>query len=109
MKSRAMLLLALLLPASSVLAGEIYGTITDGGKPVAAGLKVEIAAAGKSYTAETDKFGSYRIVVKEKGKCTITVHVKAQSPSADLFSYDRSTRYNWNLQTKDGKLSLQRK
>jgi hypothetical protein len=76
---------------------------------VAAGTKVEIGASGKTYSAETDKFGSYRIVVKEKGKCTFTIHTKEQSPSAELFSYDKSTRYNWNLQTKDGKLSLQRK
>jgi hypothetical protein len=109
MKSTVIVLLALLVFASPVLAGELYGTITDGKKPVAAGVKVEIAVSGKSYTAETDKFGSYRIAVKEKGKCTLTVHVGEQSPSVDLFSYDRSMRYDWVLETNDGKLSLRRK
>lgn len=109
MKLTVVVLLALLLSASPVLAGEVFGTITDGSKPVAAGVKVEIAVSGKVYSAETDKFGSYRIIVKEKGKCTLTVHIREQSPSVELFSYDRSTRYDWVLQTKDGKLSLRRK
>jgi hypothetical protein len=109
MKSTVVVLGALLLFASPLFAGEVFGSITDGNKPVAAGVKVEIAVSGKAYTAETDKFGSYRIVMKEKGKCTLTVHLRDQSPSVDLFSYDRSTRYDWILQTKDGKLSLRRK
>jgi len=109
MKSIILGLLVLVLCSSPLLAGELFGTITDGKKPVAAGVKVELAAPGKTYTAETDKFGSYRIVVKEKGKCTLTVHLRDQSPSVDLFSYDRSTRYDWILETKDGKLSLRRK
>ena len=109
MKSTVIVLLALFVFASPVLAGELYGTIIDGKKPIAAGVKVEIAVSGKSYTAETGKFGSYRIAVKEKGKCTLTVHVGGQSPSVDLFSYDRSTRYDWVLETNDGKLSLRRK
>lgn len=109
MKSTIIGALVLLLYASLAQAGEVFGTITDGGKPVAAGVKVEVAVAGKAYVAETDKFGSYRIVVKEKGKCTLTVHLRDQSPSVELFSYDRSTRYDWIVQSKDGKLSLQRK
>jgi hypothetical protein len=90
-------------------AGELYGTITDGGKPIASGVKVEIAASGKVYSTETDKFGSYRVYVKEKGKCTITLHVRDQSPTVGLVSYDNSTRYDWFLETKNGKLSLRRR
>ena len=109
MKLTCGVLLALLFSVSFVLAGELFVTITDGSKPVAAGVKVEIVVSGKHYTAETDKFGSYRVVVKEKGRCTLAVHVNGQSPSFNLFSYDKSTRYDWILETKDGKLSLRRK
>jgi len=109
MKSTGILLLALLLFATPVLAGELFGTIMYEGKPVAAGVKVEIAVSGKVYTAQTDKFGSYRIVLKEKGKCTLTLRLKEQSPSHEVYSYDRSTRYDWLVETKDGKLSLRRK
>jgi hypothetical protein len=109
MKSLVGTLLALLLSASGAAAGEVYGTIIDGSKPVPAGVRVEIITTGKVYTVETDKFGSYRIFAKEKGKCKLTVHLKEQSPSIELFSYDKSTRYDWVLDTKDGKLSIRRK
>ncbi len=109
MKSTIAVLLALLFCSSPLLAGEVFGTITEGNKPVAAGVKIEIATAGKTYTAQTDKFGSYRVIVKEKGKCTFTVRTRDQSPSTELFSYDRSTRYDWVLETKDGTLTLRRK
>ena len=101
--------LALVLSASTVLAGEVFGTITDGKKPIAEGTKVEISVSGKSYAAETDRFGSYRIVVKEKGKGTLTVRLKDQSPSVEFYSYDKSTRYDWVLEAKEGKLALRRK
>ncbi len=109
MKSIRILLFALLLPVSRVAAGEVYGTITDGSKSVPAGVKVEIGASGHVYSAETDKFGSYRIYVKEKGKCTLTVRTRDQAPTVDLYSYEKSTRYDWVLEAKDGKLSIRRK
>jgi hypothetical protein len=107
---KSIVTMLLFLSASCALAGEVYGTITDGSKPIAAGIKVEIDASGKVYKAETDKFGSYRIYVKGKGKCTLTVHIKKEeSPSVELFSYDKSTRYDWVLETKGDTLSLRRK
>ncbi len=109
MKSHHIFLIGLLLVASRTMAGEVYGSITDGNKPIPAGVKVEIAASGHVYAAETDKFGSYRIYVKEKGKCTLTVQMKDEVAKVDLFSYQKSTRYDWILETKDGKLSLRRK
>jgi hypothetical protein len=109
MKSMSIALLAFVLLLSRAVAGELYGTISENGKPVAAALKLEIRMGEKVHTAQTDKFGSYRIVVREKGKCTLTLHVKDQSPSIELFSYDKSSRYDWILETKEGKLSLRRK
>lgn len=109
MKSLSLVLITLMLFASRTVAGELYGTITDGGKPVAAGLKVEISMSGKVHVGETDKFGSYRMFVKEKGKGTLTLHIQEQSPSIELFSYDKSSRYDWVLAAKGGKLFLRRK
>ena len=63
----------------------------------------------KVYSTETDKFGSYRVIVKEKGKGTITVTIDTTSVSAGMFSYDKATRYDWVLDTKDGELFLRRK
>jgi hypothetical protein len=109
MKTGLLSLLVLLLSTSPSLAGELFGTITDGTKPIASGVKVEIAVSGQIDTTETGKFGSYRIVVKEKGKCRFTVHLRGESPSIDVISFDRSTRYDWVVETKAGKLSLRRK
>ena len=109
MKSVSKVLMALLLFAFPLTAGEIFGTITDGTKPVPAGVQVTIAKAGKVDTTETDRFGSYRIVVKEKGKCVLTVYMKDQAPSQEVFSYDKSMRYDWILETTNEKLTLRRK
>lgn len=109
MKALVVLLIVLLVAASTGFAGEIFGTISEGGKAVGAGVKVTITAGDKSYATETDKFGAYRVFVKEKGKCTITVKSGEDAPSAELFSYDKSTRYDWVLESKEGKPTLRRK
>ena len=95
--------------ASAVLAGEVYGTIVDAGKPIPAGIKVEVTAAGNSYSGDTDKFGTYHVFANDKGKCTLTVYYKDQKPAATIFSYEKATRYDWTLETVDGKLTLKRK
>jgi hypothetical protein len=94
---------------SVAVAGEIYGTIVDAGKPVPAGVKVEVTVAGKNFTAETDKFGTYHVFASEKGKGTLTADYKDQKPVADIFSYEKATRYDWTVETVDGKVSLKRK
>ena len=103
------LLVSLLLTASLALAGEIFGTITEADKPVPAGVKVEVAIAGNNYTGETDKFGTYHVFAKDKGKGTLKVSYKDQAPTADIFSYDKATRYDWTMENAGGKLSLKRK
>jgi hypothetical protein len=103
------ILMFIILAASFGMAGEIYGTIVDAGKPVPSGVKIEITAGEKNYSGETDKFGSYHVFVADKGKCRLTLHFKNQKPAADIFSYDRATRYDWIVETVDGKLILKRK
>ena len=108
MKSLTCVLL-ILFTASAALAGEIYGTISEAGKPVSAGVKVEVTVADSTYTGETDSFGTYHVYAKEKGKCTLTVHYKGQKPAASIFSYEKATRYDWTVETADDKLILKRK
>ena len=108
MKSLIVVALSLCM-ASVALAGEIWGTITDAGKPLPAGTKVEVAAGEKTYTGETDKDGTYHVFAQEKGKCTLTVYYKDQKPVTSIFSYDKATRYDWAVETVDNKLVLKRK
>jgi len=109
------------LTASDALAGRIFGDIKLDGKPVAAGLPVMIAVvppqsgegAGPALavieTTVTDKFGSYKLNVKQEGKCALTLVYEKQKLALDVFSYKNATRYDLILEKKDGKLSLRRK
>jgi hypothetical protein len=101
-------LVFLFVTASIALAGEIYGTIDDAGKPVA-GAKIDISIAGKSFAGETDKAGGYHIFAAEKGKGTLTADYKGQKPTADIVSYEKATRYDWMVEVVEGKLTLKRK
>jgi hypothetical protein len=97
--------------ASVAMAGEIYGTIEDAGKPVPADVEVKVAVGGaENVTAKTDKFGAYRVVVSNKGKGTLTVVYKSKtSEPAEIISFDKATRYDWTVETAGDKVTLKRK
>jgi hypothetical protein len=109
--------------ASNASAGRIFGDIKLDGKPVPVGLTVKIAVAppasdtvAKSKpapvvadTTVTDKFGSYKLTVKQEGKCILTLVYEKHALTLEVFSYKEATRYDLILEKKDGKLSLRRK
>ena len=113
------------LAASNASAGRIYGDIKMDGKPVPEGLKLKIALAPAPDTSAakakvkavpvvvdstvTDKFGSYKLAVKQEGKFVLTLLYEKQVVSLDVFSYKEPTRYDLILEKKEGKLSLRRK
>ena len=115
------LVLMVCVTVSDALAGRIFGDIKLDGKPVPAGLPVIIAvvppqsgegaspALAVIDTAVTDKFGSYKLNVKQEGKCALTLVYEKQKLTLDVFSYKNATRYDLILENKDGKLSLRRK
>jgi len=118
-----MVALSFCVAASNASAGRIFGDIKLDGKPVPAGLTVKIApvAAAVAPGAEikplplpadttlTDKFGSYKLTVKQEGKCVLTLMYEKQVLALEVFSYKNATRYDLILEKKDGKLSLKRK
>jgi hypothetical protein len=103
--------------AAPALAGRIFGDIKLDGKPLPAGVVVKITqplaadakTAAVADTTITDKFGSYKLTVKEEGKCILTVLYEKQPVELTVFSYKEATRYDLILEKKDGKLSLRRK
>ncbi|MFA6147041.1 MAG: hypothetical protein WC899_02400 [bacterium] len=99
-------MLCLAFSCATAHAGEIYGTVKEGGKPVKAGTKVEVKCAKGSYGADTDKLGSYRLFVPEQGKCTLSVKTGGTSPQMIVHSFEDSARYNLVLEKKDGKPAL---
>ncbi len=104
-----MCLVFMLSLMSMAVAGEIFGTITDAGKLIPEGTKIEVTVAGKSFTGATDKFGTYHVQATKKGKGTLTAYYKDQKPTADIFSFEKATRYDYVVETVDGKLTLKRK
>jgi hypothetical protein len=99
-----------LLFASPALAGEMYGTITEAGKPVGEGVVVEARCGQTSYPGvKTDKSGTYHLVVQEKGKCTLTVRHKSQTPTIEVASYDEGVQIDLVLEQKEGSYTLKRK
>lgn len=110
MRTVSVLLLALLAAPTAASAGEIYGKIVAGGAPVGESATVEMKCARKAYPAvKTDKTGSYRIVVEETGKCSLTVNWKGQAASLDLASYEDAVQADLVLEVKAGKLTVRRK
>jgi hypothetical protein len=96
----------LAIACATAPAGEFYGTIKEGGKPVKAATKVEVKCAKGSYGAETDKLGSYRLFVPEQGKCALSVTLGDATPQMSVHSFEDSARYNLIIEKKDGKPAL---
>ena len=112
MKSiRIMSVLVMFLSAwSFVSAGEIYGKIAEGSTPVGEAAAVQVTCGAKAYPdVRSDKTGSYRMVLAETGKCTMTVKYKQQSASLEIASYDDAVQIDLVVVMKDGKLSVRRK
>ena len=97
------------LVVSTGFPGEFFGSIKAEGKVVPKGVKIEITSPVKTYAAETDAYGSYRLFVTEKGKCDLKVHFRGQTPSIQVFSYPKSTRYDFTVERKDTLFVLKRK
>jgi hypothetical protein len=109
MKHLLLLLLFIVVGSGWANAGEIFGALTDKGKSVGPGVKIEIALPDTAYQALTDKFGSYRVFVPHKGKCTLKIHYKDQLPSIEIQALEKAVRYDLLLEIKDGKYQLKRK
>ena len=98
--------------STSAFAGRIFGDISLDGKPLPAGVKVRVTHPGGAAIADssvTDKFGSYKLQVKEEGKALLTLVYEKTSLELPVFSNKDATRYDLVVEKKDGKLSLRRK
>ena len=115
-------LIVIALGASNASAGRLFGDVKIGDKPASEGMLITVQAAAKPADKEkekgagapidsviTDKVGSYKVMVKEEGKFTLTVHVGKKTAVLEVFSYKEPTRYDLIVEEKDGKLTVRRK
>jgi len=86
MKRQFLFLLLILGLAAPAFAGKIYGSITEGGKPVAQGVKVEVTCGSNNYNAQTDSYGAFNLFAMDKGKCMLKVLYQGQTPSIEINS-----------------------
>lgn len=101
-------ILTFLAAASAAGAGEIYGTLSDQGKPVAAGT-LRLACGDAAGEAKTDAYGAYSVKVSATGKCTLSVTSAPGAPSLAVTVYEKSARYDLALGRAGGKTILSRK
>ncbi|MGA1794886.1 MAG: hypothetical protein ACMUIL_03405 [bacterium] len=89
-----------LLYPSLLLAGSVRGTIKVGGRPIEEGVLIKVIPEGnKVYTTKTDRFGSYRLTIRQTGRCRfILENYHNQSPEFEIQSYKNSVEYNFVLE-----------
>jgi hypothetical protein len=110
MKRTSLILLFILGFATWSFAGKIFGGISEAGKPVAKGAKIDVTCAGATHSTETDANGAYSVMVPEQGKCTLKVTYQGQAPTIDITSYEGSAQFDLVLEKQaDGKYTLKRK
>src|SRR5262245_24157365 len=106
MKRVWMLVLFVLGLTALAHAGRINGSVSEAGKPVAQGVKVDVACGANNYAAQTDAYGSFRLFVPDKGKCTLKVNFQGQAPSFEINSYEGSVQYDLILEKQGAQYSL---
>jgi hypothetical protein len=110
MKRSVLILLLILGVTTWSFAGKISGGITEGGKPLAKGVKVDVTCGANTRSAETDAYGAFSLVVAEQGKCTLKVNYQGQAPTFEVTSYEGTVQYDLIMEKQaDGKYTLKRK
>jgi hypothetical protein len=109
MKRACVLLLLILGITGAAYAGKIYGSVSEGGKPVEQGVKVEVTCGANNYAAQTDAYGAFKLFVPDKGKCALKVYYQGQTPSFEINSYEGSVQFDLILEKQGAQYTLRRK
>ena len=109
MRHKYVLFLLVLAFTTPAWAGKIAGSITEGGKPVAQGVKVDVTCGANTYSAQTDTYGAFNLFAKDTGKCVLKVTYQGQTPSIDINSFDNSVQYDLVLEKQGTQYALKRK
>ena len=107
--TRELIFLGALGCALPLFGGQVFGTLTEGGKAVASGVEVVVDCSGEQAKGTTDNFGAFRVNVQKTGRCTITLTYKGQKPAATIASLAEPVSADFQLQMQDGKYKLVRR
>src|SRR5262245_19046685 len=109
MRHKCVLFLLVFAFTTPAWAGKIHGSITEGGKPVAQGIKIDVTCGENNYNAQTDTYGAFNLFAKDKGKCVLKVSYQGQTPTIEINSYDNSVQYDLVLEKQGTQYTLKRK
>ena len=98
-----------LLCAAASQGAEIFGTISEGEKPLPGGTAVKLDCGSAPVSGVTDKFGSYSLKSSSSGDCTLTLTYKGASASLKVTLYEKPSRYDLVVKQESGKLEIARK
>ena len=107
--TKALIFLGIVVGALPLAGGQIFGTLTEGGKAIASGVEVLVDCSGEQAKGTTDNFGAYRVNVKKTGRCTLTLAYKGQQPTATIASLAEPVSADFELQAQGGKYVLVRR
>ncbi len=103
-------ILALLVFPGIALGGQVYGKLKEAGRSVPAGIDVIVGCGNATpHPTKTDRYGSYRVHVRETGRCTLTVTRDGRSGKDTIRSSKDPVRYNFELVRKGKTYLLKRK
>jgi len=88
--------------------GQIFGTLTEGGKAVA-NVEVVVDCSGEQVKGTTDNFGAYRLNVQKTGRCTLTLTYKGQKPTATIAAVNEPVSADFELLKQGDKYKLVRR
>ena len=107
---RSLMLGALCLAiASAAGAGEIFGTISEAGKPLPKGTPLKLECGDASAPGTTDDFGGYSVKTTAAGDCRLILTYKGSSPSLKVTLFEKPSRYDLVVKDEGGKATLSRK
>jgi len=93
----------------SLSAGQIYGSVTTGGRAIAR-VGVAVSCGGAVTTGVTADDGSYRMNIPQQGRCRFEIPNYQGRPSADVFSHPNPAQYDFDLVRRpDGSYELRRR
>ena len=95
--------------ASAASAAEIYGTVSENGKPLPEGVALKLECGQVSVSGKTDEFGSYSLKIAGAGECRLSLDYRGGSPSVNVTVYEKPSRYDLVVTDEKGKPGLRRK
>ena len=87
--------------------GSIYGDVKLGDKYLP-DLALTLTCGSESVEGKTDQAGSFRLAVKNGGRCTLGVAYEGQKATLDVVVFDKPAQYRLVLELKEGKYVLRR-